>query len=306
MFVRMKNISNDVLHVEVLEAAKREKLATYELLEFLHEVDRRKLFLLRGYASLFSYVKDYLGYSEHQAFERVSAMRLIFKVDEVKTALQDGKLTLTTVAQLSAHVRKKKLSTAETRDLLPRIENQSKREIEKILEPERPRTIAIEIDTECEALLARFRELDGNPGLSVVDCLKTALRQVIAVREKKNRVLRSIGSTPTDSALPPAKVAPRRLQQSDVSKSRAKNSTEATPSRYISKSAREITVARADSQCEYIDAKTNRRCDGRHGLQFDHVYPHALGGESLAQNLQLLCGAHNRLRAAQLFGVHRP
>ncbi len=288
-----RRMTDDVLHLETLEVAKREKQATYELLEFLHEVDRRRLYSLRGYSSLFVYVRDYLGYGERQAFERVAAMRLVFKVEEVKTALQDGRLNLTTTAQLAVHVRRKKLTAAQTRELLPEIEARSKREIERIFEPTKLKTIRLEIDDECERLLERFKELEGNPAMTPSDCLKSALKRSIAIKEKKNTGAYNNrrGDAPAIEIADVPSLVPAQVQTRLRSRSR-----------YILKSAREAIIARAHHQCEYVDLKTDRRCDGRHSLQFDHVTPFALGGKTIETNLQLLCAAHNRLRAIQSYG----
>jgi hypothetical protein len=59
---------------------------------------------------------------------------------------------------------------------------------------------------------------------------------------------------------------------------------------------------RAQSQCEFIDKNTARRCDCRFGLQREHVIPLALGGSNDLSNMQLLCTTHNQLRARRVFG----
>jgi 5-methylcytosine-specific restriction endonuclease McrA len=74
----------------------------------------------------------------------------------------------------------------------------------------------------------------------------------------------------------------------------------ATPSRYIPAAVKREVWKRDGGRCIYVDPKTSRRCSSRHGLQFDHIHPHAHGGEGSAQNLQLLCGAHNRYRAEKM------
>ena len=38
------------------------------------------------------------------------------------------------------------------------------------------------------------------------------------------------------------------------------------------------------------------------GLQFDHIKPFALGGETTQSNLRLLCANHNRYLAEKEFG----
>ncbi|MBT8495739.1 MAG: HNH endonuclease, partial [Deltaproteobacteria bacterium] len=58
---------------------------------------------------------------------------------------------------------------------------------------------------------------------------------------------------------------------------------------------------RDGGQCTFRD-ESGRRCSERTGLHFDHVVPHALGGESTVDNLRLRCGPHNQLHAEQCFG----
>jgi 5-methylcytosine-specific restriction endonuclease McrA len=73
-------------------------------------------------------------------------------------------------------------------------------------------------------------------------------------------------------------------------------------SRYIPAELKRNVWKRAQGQCEYCDPLNQRRCDGRSYLQVDHVEAFALGGKSEAANLRLLCAAHNRLAAVQVFG----
>ena len=52
--MNFNSLSNSVLHEETISAAKSEKAATLRLLEFLAEVDFRRLYCERGYSSLFA------------------------------------------------------------------------------------------------------------------------------------------------------------------------------------------------------------------------------------------------------------
>ncbi|MFH1016606.1 MAG: hypothetical protein V1798_00310, partial [Pseudomonadota bacterium] len=145
----LESLTNSELHQRTIELAKKERQATLELLNHLHEVERRKLFAERGYGSLWDYVQRALGYSESQAYERISAMRLMFRAPEVQVALETGKLTLTQAAMAERHLRAEERSYAKpvpaekVESLVNRIEGLSKRETEKVLlreAPERPLT----------------------------------------------------------------------------------------------------------------------------------------------------------------------
>ena len=104
----LKNPSNTELWNQTKIVAQNEKAATLILLDYLAEVELRRLFAERAYSSLFEFVVRELGYSESQASERISAMRLIREVVEVKDLIQTGDLTLTTASQIQRFLKTEK------------------------------------------------------------------------------------------------------------------------------------------------------------------------------------------------------
>ena len=48
------------------------------------------------------------------------------------------------------------------------------------------------------------------------------------------------------------------------------------------------------------DRGSCRHCDATVELQFDHVIPVAMGGSSVPENLQILCGPCNRRKGATI------
>jgi hypothetical protein len=60
----------------------------------------------------------------------------------------------------------------------------------------------------------------------------------------------------------------------------------------ISREVRDVVWARDGGKCVV--------CGSRLGLQFDHKTPFSAGGSDDADNLQILCGRHNREKGAQL------
>ena len=77
-----------------------------------------------------------------------------------------------------------------------------------------------------------------------------------------------------------------------VNASRAKRPN----SRYIPRSVQQAVWDRDGGKCVCCSSKRN--------LNFDHVQPIALGGESIESNLRLLCFQCNQRQAIKTFGVH--
>jgi len=71
--------------------------------------------------------------------------------------------------------------------------------------------------------------------------------------------------------------------------------------RFIPAAVKREVWVRDGGRCQFRLA-SGELCGSTHRLQFDHVRPVALGGESTAGNLRLACSAHNLLAARRVFG----
>lgn len=211
----MKNIS-ELTDPEVLEqtlrAAKTEKEATLILLEYLCEVEKRRLHVARGYASLWEYVHKVLGYSEAQSYERIASMRLMRKIPEVRAELKSGDLNLSTASKLASHVRRENLQPAQTRALMAEISGKSAREVERVLakhakepvfkfEKVRPLSqkttrVTFDVGEEFIELLKRTKELQGNPALSLEETFALLMKDYV----KRKEVRRSSSEMRAESA----------------------------------------------------------------------------------------------------------
>ena len=95
---------------------------------------------------------------------------------------------------------------------------------------------------------------------------------------------------------------PRRKKAADTAKPAPANpSKPKTSTRHIPRTTRDQVFDRDGHRCTYV-AADGTRCSATHDLQIDHVRPFALGGDNEADNLRVLCGAHNRRRAEHTFG----
>ncbi len=64
---------------------------------------------------------------------------------------------------------------------------------------------------------------------------------------------------------------------------------------------RRFVWERDHSQCTF-ESGDGRRCPERHGLEFHHDDPYGLGGDRSAENVRLLCRAHNLYMAEMDYG----
>ena len=74
--------------------------------------------------------------------------------------------------------------------------------------------------------------------------------------------------------------------------------------RRIRQAVRRQVAERDAERCCHV-GPDGRRCEARAFLQLHHKRPWALGGTDSVDNLQLLCGAHNRLMAELELGADR-
>ncbi len=79
---RLRFVSRHTLSQKCID----ERKITLEIIELLEEIDRRKLYLLRGFGSLLEYCVKELKYSESSAYRRISAMRVVHDLPETKIA----------------------------------------------------------------------------------------------------------------------------------------------------------------------------------------------------------------------------
>ena len=71
----IKNHLDKELLVGAKNAARVEKKATAVVLEYITEIDVRRLWIKEGYSSLHDFCIRYLGYSESEAERRIQADR---------------------------------------------------------------------------------------------------------------------------------------------------------------------------------------------------------------------------------------
>ena len=93
-------LSDDRLLERTKELSRIEHHLEVVVIDHLREIHKRRLYLRRGFSSLFDYAVRELGYSDAAAWRRIKAMRLCAEVEGVRERLQNGSMTLNAAAQL--------------------------------------------------------------------------------------------------------------------------------------------------------------------------------------------------------------
>ncbi len=274
-------------HVKTLRGTECKLIA--DMVLHLSEIERRGIYRDAGYSSLFTFLRESLGYSEGSALRRVRAVRCLTTTPEIYELLRDGKVSLSSLAEVTP------VMTQENKtEVLKLTIGTSKREAQRIAvsfgaqvmpKNEIIRAVKVlakkgteaesysftfQVGPEVKALYEEARALMGH--LSAGEVFEKALKSF--VNKKKGVGIRT-----------------RALKSSSPDKKR---------SRAIPVSVKREVFKRDNCQCTY--ETQGKRCTEKVGLQIDHIKPFALGGSHELENLRLRCSAHNILAAEEYFG----
>ena len=284
-----------------------ERHATAELIEWLIYAIAFKCYLREGYSSLFEYLASEFGLTRNQAYKRAAAAKIISNFPSLMAHLRGGQLTLSHLVVLSGSLTKANYEVIIPKTLNASIE-QTKKTVastdaegnKRNMEPLRP--LPLNLSAETRAKLARVRELLASlpQGCSGEDAVDTALELYLEKHDPIAKAKRVAGRVLKSGGAP---------HKTDRSKEQNlfKEKPPTSPSRYIPAGVRHMVMLRDQGQCSFVSVD-GKRCESHAHLEFDHVKPFALGGSHNANNVRLLCRAHNQMMADDILGeqfMHR-
>ncbi len=141
-------------------------------------------------------------------------------------------------------------------------------------------------------MLERLRELRGN--LGALELFKLSLRTTLDKLDplrKKQKV---------KSSKPDLSLFAQKLKDDCLVSDRNLYPTSPKPSRFIPQWIQIEVAKRSKGQCEYHSPLNGKRCESRYRVQYDHIVPIARGGVGTLENIQHLCGLHNRTKGVQM------
>ena len=329
------------LLAQVTRAAKQERAATAHLIALLAEVDARRLYLGEGYSSLFTYCTQALHLSEHAAYGRIEAARAARRFPVVMEFLADGSLNVTTIGLLAPHLtddnHQSLLVSARyksKRDVermvaalrpLPAVPSS----VRKLPAPVKPAGVehTAERDDRASVSSSNDQELRGDRQPAPVIAALPPLRPpvITPLAPTRYRIQVTVSAEAHDHlrraqdllrhTIPsgdPALIVERALKLlvADLERTRCAQTSRPRSSRDASQRARHVPAAvkravwaRDGGQCAFVGH--DGRCRERGFLEIHHVVPFAAGGETVVDNLQLRCRAHNAYEAEEFLGQWR-
>jgi hypothetical protein len=290
-------MTNQELEQKLNALVSQERRITKEILELINLAEERRLYLERGFPSLFEWLVKTYGYSQPAAYRRIQAARLLRAVPQISEKIETGQVNLTNLAKAQSAIRmvKKKSGqvTAETKSelvraiasktsaetdqtilsLFPELSSEIHREQVKAVSPDAAR-LSVNLPNETIADLDRIRDLisHSKPDANYAEIIQFVARQFL---EKRDPLRESTKSAAVQRCVRPSQI-PAQLRRNKIRS--------------------------AGSRCEWTDPSTGQRCGSSYQLEIDHIKPRAIGGTDEADNLRCLCRNHNQMMAKRNLG----
>jgi len=310
------------------------------LLELLIVVMRRKLYRGQGYSTIHAYCVRGRHMAEFAAFKRVQAAKAAARHPVILSMVADGRLHLTAILMLAPHLNRPD-AEALLHEASHKTKPQLKRIIARIApKPDVPACIqtlapaaslpplveklAPELVSDRSgtiSLSAREEPIDGPTVLAPIVSGPQARVEPrspgrIAVQfmldESEYEELQRAQALAPHGIMPSDVAAFYKWAVREVLKLQEKRRFAATDKPRASKGTRDTrhvpahvkreVEARDGRQCTFV-SDSGVRCTEVRDLEFDHREAFARGGGSTAENIRLLCQAHNQLEAERTFGA---
>jgi hypothetical protein len=269
-------MTNSQLENELKSLVAKERELLHEILLRIQAVDSRKLYLERGYSSLFDYLTREIGYSAASAQRRIDAVKLSRDIPEVVTRVRDGALNLSQIGHAQKGFRKKSVSTEEKRSLLEKLAEAPSAHAEAI--------VAKELDLPIEEKTRLKAQANGSVRLEVT-LSENGHQDLLRVKELLSHSL-PVGEL--------SSVIEKALRfYLEKKEPKASSATEVAPQQ---KTIPRRYIFQRDKVCQF-KAGNGRICGSRHQLEIDHIQMRFYGGTDEPENLRLLCRKHNQWMA---------
>jgi HNH endonuclease len=262
--------------------------AEASLLTVLTEMKAQNAFLTLGFTGIYTYCVHRLKLSEAQSYYFKSVAEKSESVPELKTAIQEGKLSLSKARRIVPVVTPENLATwIEKSHQLTQKElerevtwTQSSSTLNLEIEPlQKKLTLKIDVDVTTQQTLQRLKELLAQKRqrpVSLSDVIEWLAQEMVKREDPVKKAERVLKKQSTSKPNPtPIHSSSRKTRQP------------------IPAAIQNIKWQESQGQCEAVGT-LGFRCREKQWLEMHHRVPVSQGGMNSVQNLILLCRKHHR------------
>lgn len=283
--MNLRKLNDDQIIFGLHSEIKKEKQTTANVVRYIDEVDRRKLYLNYKCTSIFQYLLTVEKYDNSSAQRRIDAMKLLRQLPEIEMDLEKGSINLTQTAQFTTLVREKEKTVGK-------LELEQKRELVDAI---RGKTTA-----QTQVLLCQLLEIEPKQLEKAKPQAEESVRREATFTKEQEAILQQvreqfshvhINPSFADLVMAMAEIVLKKPNSTFAAKVKSENP------RYIADKIK-AKLLKEQKGCQWEHAP-GELCGSRFQLQVDHIVPVYKGGTNDVENLQLLCAQHNRLKYRQ-------
>ncbi len=254
-----------------------------EMIDCIREIMHRRLWLEFGATSMFDFMtRAHFHYAPVVAQRKIDAARLLQALPEIKELVAQNEINLTQLGMVAAGLRQKAVPLELQREIVQTIKGQTMKNTQVILNEK----LELEVKSISKARVQR----DGSVRVEM-----TFTKEEWAIIERaKELVSHSVPSGELKEVL--TYCVGFTVAKKTGSASTSLKEVKVRQGLGVSRSTRRLVFER-DQNCRHVHAN-GERCNSRYQLQVDHIISRWRGGEHKLDNLQLLCGVHNRSKYA--------
>jgi 5-methylcytosine-specific restriction endonuclease McrA len=285
------------IHLRAVQACARLKRAESDVIDALIEVERHRVHLQRGHASLFVYAVRDLKLPESVAYAFITVARKSREVPELRQAIAQGAITLSHARRIASV-----LTRQNQAEWLHKAATLSQRQLEKEVVRVRPREATREHATYVtptrvrlevglsEAMMLKLRRVQDllsqrrQRPVSLEEALEEMVGEYLhrndPVEKARRHIVRARPERPEGEDLAERPERPRARPQLSSARVPLRAAT------------RHRVTLRDQGRCTYV--ANGRACGQTRWIEIHHRTPISQGGTNTVENLQTLCAVHHR------------
>jgi hypothetical protein len=273
----------------------REHESTVEIIQQMITCYETRAHVEQGCSTLFSFLVEELKYSPAAASRRYKAMRVAMRFPQVLDMLAKHEVSLCSLAYAEGLLGE----VSDPGELLDRIRGKSTRQVEKVVAEARPVPRKPRESVKPVAVKPPKDPLFEQPSGPVESRVSVRTTLTEADYEDFEKVRAIVSRKKPGATVEDTMVEMMQFFLKHKAPKERKQPQKGT--KHIPQATRDAVMIRDGHRCTFTSAE-GKRCTATHDLQIDHIKPRALGGGHEAENLRVLCGAHNRYEAQRILG----